>query len=115
MPDAVGEFTGVGNNFRGTFNVGGLQAQLFGKFDKYLPTFFVHNAIITYNSLRDFSGRYLIEPPPPPSFVGEETVDIWFTNLETGTKLHLTGNVVPPLDRRYLVVGDGLWVVRGDD
>ena len=114
MPDAAGEFTGIGNNFRGTFYVGGLQAQLFGKFDKYLPTFSVRPAIITYNSLLDFSGRYSIELTPP-SFVGEETVDIWLTNLDTGTRLHLTGNMGPPLDRRYFVTGDGLWAIRGDD
>ena len=113
MPTGVGSFTCFDNKFNCHFNVDGFQVACSGKFSNYVPPFFVPVATITYDNLRDFNGPFAILPPPPPlSFVGPDTVDITFTNPKTKARLHLTGNLVPPFDIRYIVVGEGLWVIR---
>ncbi|KAF8699472.1 hypothetical protein AX14_000924 [Amanita brunnescens Koide BX004] len=109
MPATTGTFKSALNAFIGHFYAEGLGLSLIGKFNQLLPSFNIAAATITYKSIEDFNGQYAILPPPPLSFVGPDTVDITLTSLSTGTQLRLKGVPVPPLDKRYIVSGQGLW------
>ncbi|KAF8673856.1 hypothetical protein AX14_005316 [Amanita brunnescens Koide BX004] len=108
MPTSVGTFTCSNNDFNGNFYPEGYAQTLRGIFNGRIPQFAVPTATITYDSLRDFRGKYTVYSLPP-SFVGPDTVDISFMNDIDHSVMHLTGKLASPVDKRYPIIGYGSW------